>query len=256
MVFITGEKLQEYAQQENIHFVKTDDIYSFLSVAKNLNDIILITGLSDYPITEEIYNSRPNNIKYWFAQNCDVSKEALNIQGIPCGVNNTKGCPNNGYHDHYLKHIPALNTVQKNNNILASFALSTNPQRTYIKDMCSKLEWVDLDCVDLHHQSYQKDFDIYLENLKTYKMTISPEGNGVDCIRTWEAIYMGVVPIVKRSNVTNWFEDSPIIFLDEWEQLKDKGYIFSEYNRVKNNSPQMADHNFWKQQIDKQLKLL
>ncbi len=47
----------------------------------------------------------------------------------------------------------------------------------------------------------------------------SPSGVGMDCHRTWEAIALGCVPIVKRSPLTLLFEGMPVLVVESWEQL-------------------------------------
>jgi hypothetical protein len=40
----------------------------------------------------------------------------------------------------------------------------------------------------------------------------------MDCHRTWEAILLGSIPIVKRSIFTEIFSDLPVIILDDWSE--------------------------------------
>ena len=49
----------------------------------------------------------------------------------------------------------------------------------------------------------------------------SPAGNGIDCHRTWEALYLGAVPVVLRSEYfgeSNW----PVLVVDSWSELVEK----------------------------------
>jgi hypothetical protein len=49
----------------------------------------------------------------------------------------------------------------------------------------------------------------------------SPAGNGIDCHRTWEALYLGAVPVVLRSEYfgeNNW----PVLVVDSWSELLEK----------------------------------
>jgi hypothetical protein len=49
----------------------------------------------------------------------------------------------------------------------------------------------------------------------------SPAGNGIDCHRTWEALYLGAVPVVLRSEYfgeINW----PVLVVDSWSELLEK----------------------------------
>ena len=49
---------------------------------------------------------------------------------------------------------------------------------------------------------------------------ISPPGNGFDCHRTWEALYLGAVPIVLKSKIdTNLIKDLPIWVVDNYSEV-------------------------------------
>lgn len=54
-----------------------------------------------------------------------------------------------------------------------------------------------------------------------YKFVISPFGNGMDCFRTWEALILGSVPIIRKGPWVNeqLFEGLPVILLDDWEDF-------------------------------------
>ena len=43
---------------------------------------------------------------------------------------------------------------------------------------------------------------------------LSPEGNGIDTYRIWEAIYFGNTPIIQKCNWAQSFIDYPIIQVD------------------------------------------
>lgn len=47
----------------------------------------------------------------------------------------------------------------------------------------------------------------------------SPFGRGYDCNRTWEALALGCIPILKKSPIQKLFEDLPCIFVDDWKQV-------------------------------------
>ena len=46
----------------------------------------------------------------------------------------------------------------------------------------------------------------------------SPAGNGLDCHRTWEALYLGAVPVVLKSEYTG-DESWPVLVIDSWERF-------------------------------------
>ena len=59
--------------------------------------------------------------------------------------------------------------------------------------------------------------------LTRYSFVASPPGNGLDCHRTWEAMYLGCVPIVLRSHMTQIYElmGLPVWVIDSFEELRD-----------------------------------
>ena len=75
-----------------------------------------------------------------------------------------------------------------------------------------------------------KGYKSYLKQLKKFKFCISPEGNGIDCYRTWEALYMKTIPICKRSIMIEEFAKVfPIYIIDDWSEL-DTNKIIKSYD--------------------------
>lgn len=48
---------------------------------------------------------------------------------------------------------------------------------------------------------------------------VSPEGAGMDCHRTWEALLLGCIPILKRSPLTELFDRLPAMIVDDWREV-------------------------------------
>ena len=64
------------------------------------------------------------------------------------------------------------------------------------------------------------DYESYLKTLSTYKYSISPKGNGIDCHRMWECFYLKVIPICERSILTEYYSKIfPIVLIDDWDDL-------------------------------------
>lgn len=61
----------------------------------------------------------------------------------------------------------------------------------------------------------------YRELAASYMFIASPPGNGEDCHRTWEALYMRSVPVVVRSPLMEAFEarGMPLLLVDSFEEL-------------------------------------
>jgi len=53
----------------------------------------------------------------------------------------------------------------------------------------------------------------------TYSFVISPHGNGLDCHRTWEALALGCIPIVKTSQIDSLYDELPVLIVKEWSDI-------------------------------------
>jgi len=52
-----------------------------------------------------------------------------------------------------------------------------------------------------------------------YAFVVSPYGYGFDCHRTWEALVLGCIPIIKSNHMDSLFEDLPVLIIKEWSEL-------------------------------------
>jgi hypothetical protein len=55
-----------------------------------------------------------------------------------------------------------------------------------------------------------------------YAFVLSPYGNGMDCHRTWEAIILGSIPIIKSKEFKLMFEDLPVLNVENWTDINKK----------------------------------
>jgi len=61
--------------------------------------------------------------------------------------------------------------------------------------------------------------DICWKNMVQYAFVISPHGNGLDCHRTWEALALGCIPIVKSSGIDGLFDELPVWIVQSWNEV-------------------------------------
>lgn len=75
--------------------------------------------------------------------------------------------------------------------------------------------------------------DMYYESLPSYKFVISPEGNGIDCHRHYEALLAGCIPIVERNPlVEEKYRGCPILFTDDYSEIT-PAYLDAKYEEMK-----------------------
>jgi hypothetical protein len=79
---------------------------------------------------------------------------------------------------------------------------------------------------------------------------VCPPGNGEDTHRLWETLYVGSIPIVKKSINTLFYSDLPICYVDNWEQLADYNFLIEQKNILKSKTNlEMLDFDYWKNKI-------
>ena len=168
----------------------------------------------DRPIGEGFRSrlDRPE-LAAWFATNVELAHPKL--FSIPLGVGNPIKC-----------NIPALSRVraqepEKTHLFEASFDIRTNSaERLYCIEQTGiepepKLDWPE-----------------FFERLGSSYFCISPAGNGVDCYRTWQALYLKTVPVVTRSVLTDQHPDLPMLVLDDWSEFRDVDFSAELYSRI------------------------
>jgi hypothetical protein len=52
-----------------------------------------------------------------------------------------------------------------------------------------------------------------------HAFVLSPFGRGRDCYRTWEALLMGAIPIVKTSPLDAAFDGFPVVLIEDWSEV-------------------------------------
>lgn len=137
-----------------------------------------------------------------------------NIHPIPIGLENRK-LHTNGVPRDFTKIIEAGIPVpeSRKNQILVSFSLSTNlSERSTALELTSRFSKIDL-------RFFQGSISDYHQELLRSRYVLSPPGNGLDCHRTWEAIYLGCIPIVKREFWPFSHLKLPALVLDDWSDI-------------------------------------
>lgn len=182
---------------------------------KILTKYKLITHNSDKNIGLKEISYLDDKIIRWFAQNVIVSHEK--ITPLPIGLENKR---------YYYNGIPSIFNkikkvkVEKKDKILFGFNIETNPnERKTAYDSLIKNK--NADKIDGFPTP-----NIYLKTLNQYKFVASPPGNGTDCHRTWEALYLGTVPIVKESICLNYFRNLglPILVVKNYDNIDISNY--------------------------------
>ncbi len=223
-------------QNSTIIFVDTPDLsHFFQEIHKRISvNYVLITGDSDLSCPIHIINShlhllnqifaRKTRIIHWFAMNCDLGnndqwKQSKVFTCIPQGISQWS---NQRYFMQLAsgKDDSIHNIDLKTNDywVLTSFAVLHAPK--YRKPLSV------LSCMgrlkNISKCFYQKDtmnLWKYYTSIGRSKFVFSPPGVGMDCYRTWEALYLGSIPIVVNSSLNPIFEKLPVLIVDNYDEI-------------------------------------
>jgi hypothetical protein len=80
--------------------------------------------------------------------------------------------------------------------------------------------------------NYNLNSKDYFNCLSNFKFIISPEGNGIDCHRHYEALIAGSIPIIEEnSGIRNKYYGCPILFTKDYSEITPE-YLNKCYNEM------------------------
>jgi hypothetical protein len=90
--------------------------------------------------------------------------------------------------------------------------------------------------------------DEYYKELAASTFVISPFGLESDCVRTWEALSLGCIPIIEHSFLDPLFKDMPVLMIHDWKEIN-RDFLEEKYNELKDKRWDRAFFDHWKDQI-------
>ena len=246
--YITGNSFIDICQANNVVFCKTD----FLNEFTHTHAPVFVTHNSDYPIDWTRWKTKPQNLKHWYCQNKEVSNEKL--IGIPIGLENMtprvseasqNGRFSTAHGTDKASHINELahNNIDHSNLVYLNFNINTRvTERKFVYELLEKELWMTI--------KSSVDWKEYYSDIATHKFVVSPRGNGVDCHRTWEALYLRSIPIVRRSLHMEEFSDLPILYIDDWREVTED-FLLDNYDEMATRQYDLSKMktSYWKNRI-------
>jgi hypothetical protein len=242
---------------KNIIFCKTDFLAPEFEFIKTLeNDVILISGNSDYAITDEIAALLPENVLKWYCHN-NLSSHPKTVS-IPMGIENSVKAVRNGHGvgwDHAIEKEKTISYLFEDDDstapskfIYANFNINTNPQwRTPTKEMCQYSDLINWDQSKL-------DYFSFISKILDHEAVVCPIGNGPDTHRLYETLYLGRIPIVFSFNEQAILYKSiysllPVVLLDNLEDLNNENLLRAKLDDVASKNLDMAKYSYWEERI-------
>ena len=258
MNLIELNKFSPLHNNKNIIFCKTDFLLQeFSNIEKLKNPVVLISGNSDYPITEDIISKAPKNIIKWYAQNAIAESDIL--EPIPMGIENKEPSVRVGHGIGYYDRVKikeeillSINDIEPSKNYYSNFKVETNyHHRNSVRKVCMSSEHIDWEEPVL-------DLNQFFNRIRQYRAVVCPAGNGVDTHRLWEVLYTKRIPITIKMGefkIYKLYEKLPVVILESIDDLSNENLLLDKLKEVESKKYDLSllDTNYWKNEIESHL---
>ena len=223
----------------NYKNINTDiDIFSkLLPYVKK--PLVLITGDGDRSVFKDIKKEtslsilKSKKIVKWFTQNYDGTIKHHKIKNYPIGLDlhTKRGSQLRSCYQifSYLKKSRNFDEKRKF-KIFCDVHLTQNTKFNNPRALLFKIL---KKCNHIYFLKKKTNFKKIVQYYSKYTFVISAHGNGLDCHRTWEALYLGAIIITKKSSLDPLYKNLPVILVDNWNQLLDLSFLKKKYNEIK-----------------------
>lgn len=196
---------------------------------------VIVSAMEDTQLPLEIDTDFLNNVKtniyfkHWFSINKTIPNNRQ-FTSIPYGLNFWTLTSRNYFGEQKQDYTTQNNTfVNISNNsehfskrlplIYANFHHNYTDERhggwrrKLINIIPSKIIYYEKNILQRNQSLY---------NMSKYSFVLSPFGHGFDCIRTFEALCVGCIVIMKKSFLDIIYEDLPILLVDEYSDINEQ----------------------------------
>jgi hypothetical protein len=197
---------------------------------------ILVTGDADETTPTDLFKSHDDFLKFiedpriihWFSQNAVA--EHPKLTRIPIGMDYhtlASGQPHwwgpasspanqEGLLEAISKKGKPL--AERKTQVYCNFHFQMNTKHAYDRHEALKELPPKLLHLELQPQVRMKSW----LTQTSCAFVASPHGGGYDCHRTWEALALGCIPIVKTSKIDYLYKDLPVLIVNKWSDLNEK----------------------------------
>jgi hypothetical protein len=220
----------ETVPAKSIIYIRTNLLgYFFNTIFPRIqHPVILISHNSDMP-APGVFASYLNDprIIMWFGQNCDITQHPKFFPipiGIPNPTYNQIDMPakhgDTSIFDRVLDALAKNTPIQRQSKLYLNFSPNNNPIRMHLYKLFDKKDFITSEAgKNFAKYRAMRNLMPYLSTMSKHRYTLSPFGAGLDCYRTWEALLVGSMPVVKTSTLDPLYKDLPVIIVDEWEDI-------------------------------------
>ena len=251
-VWLSYRNINRKLKKKNSIYVSLNemDIFMWDILPKIRVPFVLVTGDSDYSTSKFKDILRNKYLLHWFAQNNDI--EDRRVSPIPIGLNYASLIFGDAFgevrksveeQEQFLINIKNSKTNFKM-KVFANFHLNCTSKR--------RRELYDL----LKNNSFMYFQDGRMPRTEMWKLqrkfafNFSPIGGGTDCVRTWEALAVGQIPIAERTNtpLDDLHGQFPIVIIDDVSEINETNLKkwYKKYSKIFNSDiEKKLSNKYW-----------
>ena len=190
-----------------------------------------------FPEVYDIFNGPPDHINRIYSKGLMCFNHSK-FRPLPNGICNVNI-------DNIRKKTIYKEYKEHTNLLVLNFRTNTNTDRLTLYDYYKGQDWVTFG----EASQYE-----YLREMYHHKFVLSPESNCADSHRTWEALYMGTIPIVQKTPAMSVFNDLPVLQVDDITNC-DPTFLEDKYEEMMNQEWNLDKlrMSYWIDQIKEDL---
>lgn len=228
--------------------------------------VVLVSGDCDETIPFNIFSSKDefnsfinsDKIIHWFSQNC--AEKHPKLSGIPIGLDYHTRIVESRYlgiqmsaYDQENELFEIIKGVkpfyERIVKCYSTFHLNMQEYKMYTSDRRDAIRDIPADLIFKEPKEITRN-ETFINQSK-YAFVGSPHGNGLDCHRTWEALILGCIPIVKTSQIDYLYDELPVLIVQDWsnvtKELLEK--TINDYKHKKFNYDKLT-FKYWMDKIN------
>ena len=166
-----------------------------------------------------------SQLRHWWAVDNEVL-DSPKLEGLPLGVMDSLELGNKGqprsvqFHANVTEYLRVLGASQRQrkSSWLMMQMTETHPERRRVRAHFAK-GWGDGEVRLTAERAGKINVRSYLDMLGQHRFVLSPRGNGLDAHRTWEALLVGAIPIVRSTALNPLYDGLPVLVVNDWPDV-------------------------------------